>query len=107
MNKIGPFFGPPCMSPEKEGALGLPQQNLRLVADSNRWNANGKLQNCEAEWYSRILSQLDSDNVIAQLSVTFSQFAYQEPNSKNQNMFSNLWQHGRGRYHVTVATENL
>jgi len=37
------------MSLEKETALGLPQLSLRLFADSNSWNVDGKPQNCEAD----------------------------------------------------------
>jgi len=34
-------------SPEMEAALGLPQQGLRFLVDTNSWNVNGKPQNCE------------------------------------------------------------
>jgi len=37
------------VSSEKEAALGLPKLVLRLLADSNSWNVNGKPQNCEAD----------------------------------------------------------
>ena len=37
------------MSSEKEAALDLPQLGLTFLANSNSWNANGKLQNCEAD----------------------------------------------------------
>jgi len=38
-----------CMPSEKEVALSLPQLGVRFLADSNSWNVNGKLQNCEAD----------------------------------------------------------
>jgi len=37
------------MSSEKEAALGLPQLDLRFLADSNSWNVNGKPHNCERD----------------------------------------------------------
>jgi len=58
------------MASEKEAALGLPQLGLRLLADSNSWNVNGKPQNWDRSL--RILSHLASDNVLAQPSVHFS-----------------------------------
>jgi len=37
------------MSSEKEAALSLLKLGMRLFADSNSWNVNGKLQDCEAD----------------------------------------------------------
>jgi len=57
------------MSLEKEAAYGLPQQSMRFLANSSSWNVNGNLRTVKQ--MLRILSQLASDNVIAQPSVYF------------------------------------
>ena len=78
------------MSSQKESALGLPQLGLRYLSDSNSWNVNGTT-NLEL-WggCSRVLSQLDSDNVFVQLSVLF-QLGYYEPNFKYQIFYFHVY----------------
>jgi len=55
----------------------------------------------------RVLSQVASVNVFAQPSGIFSvgllRTMFQVPNYQ----FSSLWQHGRGKYNVSTATENF
>jgi len=59
------------MSSGKEAALGLPQQDVRLLTDSNNWNVNGTLNLRTVRQILRVLSQLASGNVLAEPSIRF------------------------------------
>jgi len=70
------------MSSEKEAALDLPQLGLTFLANSNSWNANGKLHNCEADaqeyWASWLLTMfLHSLAYVFQLGYWETNFKYQ------------------------------
>jgi len=88
------------MSLEKERALGLPQLGVRLFADSNSWNVNGKSQNCEADTQSAE-QELASDNVAAQPSVLFLRLL--RTKFKAHLLLSSLWQHGGGKCNVPTG----
>jgi len=49
-NELVSIVMEPAHNVFREGSrLGLPQLGLRFFAGSNRWNVNGKPQNCEAD----------------------------------------------------------
>ena len=94
------------MSSEKEAALGLPQVGLKilLTAKAEMWMEH---QSSEL-WrrYSRALSQLASDNVLAQPSVLFSVGLLTKFQVQNF-LFLISWRLGRGKCNVPTDTKSV
>jgi len=91
-------------SSEKEAASDLPRLGLRFLVDSN--NVNRKPQNCEADPQENCASWLltmSLHNLAHFFSVVLLTTKFVVPNV----LFSRLWQHGKGKYNVPTAAENL
>jgi len=95
------------LSSGKEAALGLPQQDVRLLTDSNNWNVNGTLNLRTVRQILRVLSQLASGNVLAEPSIRFLSWDIKNQISSTKFSISSLWQHGRRKSNVPATTADL
>jgi len=85
-----------------------PQLGVKFLADSNRWNVNGMLNLRTVKQMLSVLSQLASENVLAQPSKLFCSWVIKNQTSSTNFLFSSLLQDvGRAKYNVPLATENL
>jgi len=77
-------------SSEKEAALGLSQLGVSFLADSNSWNVNGTTNLSLWGRCSRVLSQLASDNVLAQPNALFISWVKNQISSTKFSIFKSM-----------------